>query len=95
MFRKPLAVLAVLAGLSSPVHAQLQVDMNRLTCRDALSYDTETKNFVAYWMSGYYSASRNNDVLDFQRLQRNTERVTAYCKRHKKDPLPKAINKII
>jgi hypothetical protein len=39
------------------------------------------------------SAPRNNDVLDFKRLQRNAETVTAYCKKHKADALPKAINK--
>jgi len=32
-------------------------------------------------------------VLDLKRLQRNAERLTAYCKKHKADPLPKAINK--
>ena len=94
MCRKAAVVVAGLIGLATwPTHAQLNVDMNRLTCRDFLSYDAETKNLVAYWMSGYYSASRNNDVLDFQRLQRNAERVVAYCKKHRSDPLPKAINK--
>jgi len=94
MWRTSLAIFAGLAGLALwSAHAQVQVDMNRMTCKDLLSYDSENRNFVAYWMSGYYSAARNNDVLDFQRLQRNTERVVAYCKKHKADPLPKAINK--
>ncbi len=94
MCRNSLAIIAGLVGLALwPAHAQVQVDMNRITCRDLLSYDSENRNFVAYWMSGYYSASRNNDVLNFQRLQRNTKRVVDYCKKHKADPLPKAINK--
>lgn len=94
MSRNGLAILAGLMGLALwPAHAQVHGDMNRITCRDFLSYDSENRNFVAYWMNGYYSASRNNDRLDFQRLQRNAERVLAYCKKHKADPLPKAINK--
>lgn len=90
--------LGVLVGLTWmtlwPAHAQVQVDMNRITCRDLLSYDSQNRNFTAYWMSGYYSASKNNDVLDFPRLQKNTEKIVAYCKRHKTDPLPKVINKV-
>jgi len=94
MCRNILVVLAVFFSLAFwPVHAQVNVDMNRITCRDLLGYDSANKNFVAYWMSGYYSASKNNDVLDFQRLQANIDRVIAYCKKHKSDPLPKAINK--
>lgn len=94
MCRNNLAIIAGLVGLALwPAHAQVQVDMNRITCRDLLSYDSEHRNFVAYWMSGYYSASRNNDVLNFQHLKRNTDRVIAYCRKHKADPLPKAINK--
>ena len=94
MLRKSLAILAGVAILGSwPANAQVQVDMNRITCEQFLRYDLENKNFVVYWMSGYYSASKNYDVLDFQRLQRNAEKILAYCKRHKADPLPKAINK--
>ena len=94
MRKSSFGILLGLAGLALwPAHAQVQLDMNRITCRDLLSYDSENRNFVAYWMSGYYSASRNNDVLDFQRLQKNTDKVIAYCRKHKADPLPKAINK--
>lgn len=94
MYRNSLVILVGLVGLAIwPAHAQVQFDMNHITCRDFLSYGYEYKNFVGYWMSGYYSASRNADVLDFRRLQRNAERVTVYCKKHKADPLPKAINR--
>jgi len=94
MRKNILGILFGLAGIALwPAHAQVHLDMNRITCRDLLSYDSENRNFVAYWMSGYYSASRNNDVLDFQRLQKNTDKVIAYCRKHKADPLPKAINK--
>ena len=94
MCKGVLVILVGLAGMAFwPAHAQVQADMNRITCKDLLSYDPENRNFVAYWMSCYYSASKNNDVLDFQRLKRNTEKVVGYCRRHKADPLPKAINK--
>ena len=75
MCRNGLIILLGLVGLALwPAHAQVQADMNHIRCRDFLSYDFENKNFVGYWMSGYYSASRNNDELDLKRLQRNAEK---------------------
>jgi hypothetical protein len=44
-------------------------------------------------MSGYYNAAANNNVLDYNRLQKNSEKVTAYCKKRKSDTLPTAIKK--
>lgn len=94
MCRNTPAVLAMFSVLAIwPAHAQVNVDMNRITCRNLLGYDSASKNFVTYWMSGYYSASKNNDLLEFERLQKNADRAVAYCKRHKSDPLPKAVNK--
>lgn len=86
-------VLAAAAVVCVPAHAQVDLDMNRITCGDWLNYDYSRQRFVRFWMSGYYSASRNNDVLDFARLQKNSQKVLAYCKKHKSEPLPQAINK--
>ena len=44
-------------------------------------------------MSGYYNAAANSNVLDYNRLQRNSAKVMAYCKKHKSDTLPTAIKK--
>jgi D-serine deaminase-like pyridoxal phosphate-dependent protein len=44
-------------------------------------------------MSGYYNAAANSNVLDYDRLRKNSARVMAYCKRHKSDTLPTAIKK--
>ena len=53
----------------------------------------EEQEFVRFWMSGYYNAAANNNVLDYKRLQRNSAKVAAYCKGHKSDTLPTAIKK--
>jgi acid stress chaperone HdeB len=44
-------------------------------------------------MSGYYNAAANSDVLDFNRLQNNSAKVIAYCKKNKSSTLPTAIQK--
>jgi hypothetical protein len=83
---------AFFASASMQATAQVNMHMDRITCGDLLGYDPTNQNFVKYWMSGYYNASRGNDVLDLQRLEANTKRVLDYCRRHKSEPLSKAIN---
>ena len=90
----PFVAAILLAVVTVPSAAQIKLDMNQITCGDWLGYSPEDKNFIRFWISGYYNAAANNNVLDYTRLQKNTEKVTAYCKSHKSDPLPKAINKV-
>ena len=87
-----LAVILIGAG-SAPAAAQIKLDMNKITCGDWLGYGPADRDFVRYFMSGYYNAAANNNVLDYDRLQKNSEKVTAYCKKHKSDTLPTAIQK--
>jgi uncharacterized membrane protein YjdF len=94
MFRNLLFVLAILSAVSPlPAAAQVNLEMNKITCGDWLGYDKNSKEFVRYWMSGYYSASKNNNVLDFRRLKTNSDKVSAYCKKNKSATLPTAIRK--
>jgi hypothetical protein len=44
-------------------------------------------------MSGYYNAAAKNSVLDYNRLEKNSAKVIAYCKKRKSDTLPTAIQK--
>jgi acid stress chaperone HdeB len=83
----------LLVAASLPSAAQISLDMNRITCRDWLKYSPEDRDFVRYWMSGYYNAAANSNVLDYDRLKRNSAKVAAYCKKRKSDTLPTAISK--
>src|SRR5262245_53781665 len=94
MTRNISILAAIFIGAAAlPASAQIKLDMNQITCGDWLGYDETSKEFVRFWMSGYYNASRNNNVLDLNRLQRNSAKVIAYCKKHKSDSLPTAIQK--
>jgi acid stress chaperone HdeB len=95
MNRKILVVAAVVAvAVSLPASAQVNLDMNKITCGDWLGYDPASQNFVRFFMSGYYNASRGSNVLDYSRLQRNSQKVLAYCKKHRSETLPTAIQKL-
>jgi acid stress chaperone HdeB len=45
-------------------------------------------------MSGYYSASKNLNMLQFDYLKRNTQKGIAYCKKHKDETLMSVISKV-
>ena len=84
-------VAAVLSAVSLPAAAQVNLDLNQITCRDWLGYDPAAQSFVRFWMSGYYNAAANSNILDYNRLQRNSAKVVAYCKKHRSQTLPTAI----
>ena len=75
--------------LNRPAGATL--DFNKITCGDWLGYAPEDRDFVSYFMSGYYNAAANTDVFDYNRLQRNFRTVVASCEQKKSRTLPTAI----
>jgi hypothetical protein len=92
---KVLFVAAIsLLGASQPGAAQISVDMNQITCGGWLGYNPEQQDFVRFWMSGYYNAAANSNVLSYERFQSNSAKITAYCKKNKSKTLPTAIQDI-
>ncbi|HEY0235558.1 MAG TPA: HdeA/HdeB family chaperone [Afipia sp.] len=86
--------MSLLFVAPQPGSAQIKLDMNQITCGDLLGYSPPNQDFVGYWMSGYYNAAAGRDVLDYNRLQKNGQKVKTYCKKHKTDTLPTAIKKV-
>jgi hypothetical protein len=92
-YRALVVAVVLIAAASAPAAAQIKLDMNQITCGDWLGYGPADRDFVRFFMSGYYNAAANNNVLDYNRLQKNSEEVMAYCKKRKSDTLPTAIKK--
>jgi len=78
-------------GVTAVPNATL--DFNKITCGTWLGYGPADQDFVRYFMSGYYNAAASNSVLDYDRLQKNSSAVVAYCKKNKSRTLPTAIQK--
>ena len=94
MRSKIILIAAALVGCSAlPAGAQISVDMNAITCRDYLGYSPANQQFVRSWLSGYYNAAGNSNVLDYARFQKNTAKVTAFCKKNRNATLPTAIQR--
>ena len=92
-YRALVVSVVLLTATSFPAASQIRVDMNKITCGNWLGYTQTDRDFVRFFMSGYYNAAANNNVMDYNRLEKNSEKVMAYCKKHKADTLPTAIQK--
>jgi len=84
----------LLVAASQPSVAQFRVDMNQIRCGVWLGYSPEQQDFVRFWMSGYYNAAANSNVLNYDRFQSNTAKITAYCRKNKSKTLPTAIKNV-
>jgi len=89
-----LLAATLLVAASQPTVAQISVDMNQITCGGWLGYSPEQRDFIRFWMSGYYNAAANSNVLNYDRFQRNSAKIAAYCQKNKSKTLPTAIKNI-
>jgi hypothetical protein len=88
------AAAALLVTAAQPGIAQINVDMNQITCGRWLGYIPEERDFVRFWMSGYYNAAADSNVLNYDRFQGNSAKIAAYCKKNKSKTLPTAIKNL-
>jgi acid stress chaperone HdeB len=95
MNRNLIAAAMLAAGVFvTPVSAQVMIDMGQVTCKDLAGYDADTSQFITSWMSGYFSASKNLNVLQFDYLKRNKAKVAQFCKKHKNATLFGVVQKV-
>ena len=76
-----------------PPGGQVKIDMSLITCKQYLAGDTQAQQMIGYWMSGYFRASKNQPVFDFQRFADNKRKVASYCKKNGGESLMSAIQK--
>ena len=88
-------VIAIALSASCIVQAKAQVvlDLSLITCKQLLDSDAERQALIGSWLSGYFSASKNLNVLDSRYVERNTKVVGNYCKTHKADTVMNVMQK--
>ena len=50
----------------APAGAQVVLDLSLITCKQLLDSDAERQALISSWMSGYFSATKNLNELDFR-----------------------------
>ena len=87
------AAFVLACGSAAPAKAQAVLDLSLITCQQLLASDAERQALIGSWMSGYFSATKNLDTLDFRYVERNRRVVGSYCKTHKSETVMSAMQK--
>lgn len=89
------ASLLLMTAFALPAKAQVIVDMSLITCQQFFDAPPDRQALIAWWMRGYYSASKNLSMIDFRYVEYNTKVVMAYCKKkqNRRETLMSAIQK--
>ena len=80
-----------------PAQAQVSIDVAKITCHQLL-FDkiiSPNEKSLALWLSGYYSAKRNNTVLDVGALAKNVDKVEDYCRMNEDVTVMDAVTKAL
>src|SRR4051812_27817143 len=89
---KKLSVYLSIAGaiLCSPAHAQLMIDMSRITCADYLAMNAADSAAFSAWMSGWFNQKRGYVFVDLSAYQRNVANLKSGALRIRLRPLWRA-----
>ena len=85
-------MILALAGLTLAVcsgHAQVTIDVTKITCEKFRNYKMKTSDNIAIWLSGYYHGTQN-ETLDPQTLTSNAKKLVRYCADHPEVPVIEA-----
>ncbi len=84
--RKLLCTLALAAIVAPSVsHAQVQIDMGRITCEEYLALPPDLSRDFAAWMSGWFNQKNNYTFIDLDAYQRNVDNVRKWCASNPKE----------
>jgi acid stress chaperone HdeB len=91
-FRIACLVGLVTAAATSAGHAQVTVDVAKITCGQFLAYSIADPKDIALWLNGYYVGKRGGStLLDTQGLKANYDRLRTYCLTNQDTPVMQAV----
>jgi hypothetical protein len=83
--------LVLAAMTASAGHAQVTVDVAKITCGQFLAYSIADPKEIALWLSGYYTGKRGGSTLiDTQAMKANYDQIRSYCLVNQNTPIMQA-----
>jgi acid stress chaperone HdeB len=97
MIKTRIAIACLGLGLlSSPAaHAQVTIDVAKITCDQYLLFRVADPRDISLWLSGYYHGKRGITLVDQQALRNNEEKVKDYCRGHLDTAVMQAVETLI
>jgi acid stress chaperone HdeB len=72
--------IAAIVLAAMPVHAQVTVDISKITCEQFWLRKVANPEKVAIWLSGFYNGQTGNTVIDTPKLEIAGRDVADYCR---------------
>jgi len=84
--------LVLAAIVASAGHAQVTVDVAKITCGQLLAYSIADPKEIALWINGYYTGKRGGStLLDTQAMKANYDRLRSHCLFNQDTPVMQAV----
>ena len=97
MYLKSIISGITLLLFATSAHAQVQVDLSKVTCDQFVHHKVGSPRVMAAWFSGYYNGKRDNLIIDKQSFESNLSRVQRFCEVEKNFDITvlKAVEQVI
>ena len=80
---------------ASVVHAQVTLEVSKLTCEQLVNYKIATSEKIAMWLSGYHSGKTGNTSLNAQELSGSARKLRSYCARNGQMLVMEAVEAVV
>jgi acid stress chaperone HdeB len=91
MLKRLPVFMALLLGPSSPLSAQVTIDVAKIDCQQFATYKIAHPDRIAIWLNGYFHGKRGDLIVDTRELAGNTDKVQEYCLKNPDVPLMQAV----
>jgi acid stress chaperone HdeB len=80
---------------SATAHAQVTVDITKITCRQFLVGGVSPTKSIALWFSGYYNGKQDVTLVDMRTLRSNAEKIKDGCRLHQDDTVMETVESVL
>jgi acid stress chaperone HdeB len=71
-----------------------EVDMSKMTCKEAAAMEPKKMAAVGVWMSGFAAGKANNMMVDTDKMAANAQKLKDYCSKNADSTLMDAASKM-
>ena len=80
--------------VSAPAAAQ-KLDLSTVTCKQFLDSGERTMSMVLMWLTGFFTDEDEPPVVDFDKLKKDGEKLSDYCRKNPTTNLMTAAEEIL
>jgi acid stress chaperone HdeB len=86
------AALAITLLAAPAAHAQVTIDVSKITCEQFLLFKVVDPDYIALWLSGYFHGKTGGGtVIDTQEFKENIRKLREYCRGNLQQPVMQAV----